>query len=438
VEAPEGGAEPRQLKQSISLFQAIMYGTGLILGAGIYVLIGDAAGIAGNAVWISFIVAAVLATFTGLSYAELSSTFPKSAAEYVFTKNAFGSNFVAFIVGCMIVFVALVSAATVALGFSGYLSVFFPQVPPMIYAVALVGILSFVNFYGITESVWTNVAFTVIELAGLAAIMFAGFVLGSPGDVDFLETPASSSSQLVLGAAGLIFFAYFGFENMANLAEETKNASRVVPRALLASIAITTVVYILVAVSALELVGWQGLASSDAPLAAAAGKALGSNGTLMLSVIALFATSNTVLIMLVSGSRIIFGIARDGAFPAKLAGIHPSRQTPWIAVMIAMVVTIVAVAASSGSIESVANVAVFSIFIVYGFVNLSLIWLRYSKPDLKRPFRSPANVGRFPVLAGLGLVTSIAMLFQFPIQTAVAGLSVMAASALLYKIKKGR
>jgi basic amino acid/polyamine antiporter, APA family len=147
------GDESYQLKRSISLFQAIMYGTGLILGAGIYVLIGDAAGIAGNAVWVSFMIAAVIASFTGLSYAELSSTFPKSAAEYVFAKNAFGSNFVAFIVGCLIVFVALVSAATVAIGFAGYISVFFPQAPELLYALALIGVLSFVNFYGIRESV---------------------------------------------------------------------------------------------------------------------------------------------------------------------------------------------------------------------------------------------------------------------------------------------
>jgi len=141
-----GNEATNQLKRSISLFQAVMYGTGLILGAGIYVLIGDAAGIAGNAIWISLLIASVIAAFTGLSYAELSSAFPKSAAEYVFAKNAFGSNFIAFIVGCLIVFVALVSAATVAIGFAGYLLVFFQQIPLMVYAVALIGILSLVNF----------------------------------------------------------------------------------------------------------------------------------------------------------------------------------------------------------------------------------------------------------------------------------------------------
>ena len=164
---------PQELKRSINLFQATMYGVGLILGAGIYVIIGDVAAVVGNAMWISFIVASIIALFTGLSYAELSSIFPKSAAEYVFAKNVFGSHFIALVVGCLIIFVAVASAATVALGFSGYLtSAFFPQFNPILVAVVLVAALSFVNFYGIVQSVWMNTTFTFIELAGLAIIEF--------------------------------------------------------------------------------------------------------------------------------------------------------------------------------------------------------------------------------------------------------------------------
>ena len=163
------------LKRRITLPQAIMYGVGLILGAGIYVLIGDVAAISGNTLWISFIVAAIIATLTGLSYAELTSIFPKSAAEYVFVKEAFGVNFLALIVGCLIIFVAVTSAAAVSLGFSGYLSVFLPQYPHIIYAIILVIVLSFVNFYGITESVWTNIVFTLVEITGLLIIIIVGF-----------------------------------------------------------------------------------------------------------------------------------------------------------------------------------------------------------------------------------------------------------------------
>ncbi len=415
-----------QLKEGIGLFQAVMYGTGLILGAGIYVLIGDVAGIAGNAVWVSFIVAAVIAAFTGLSYAELSSMYPKSAAEYVFTKNAFGNNMLAFVAGWMIIFVAIVSAAAVALGFSGYLASFIPGVNPILAAILLVGALSGVNFAGIRESAWMNTAFTVIEIAGLAIIIGAAFALGLPAQTDYYEMPPAVTSPslaltAILGAAGLVFFAYFGFENLANVAEETKNARRAIPVALIASIAITTTIYILLAVSAVALAGWEGLSSTGAPLAFAAQKALGNAGVVMLSSIALFATTNTVLVLLVSGSRIMFGMAQDGALPKALAFVHRSRRTPMVAAGATMALVMAAVALSSGSIGTVASVAVFEIFAVYILVNLSLIRLRYSKPELERPFRSPFSVRGFPVLAGLGAATSAAMLTQFDYVTAMAG-----------------
>lgn len=219
----------------------------------------------------------------------------------------FVSKFVAFIVGCLIVFVVLVSAATVAIGFAGYVSVFFPQAHQVVYAVALIGALSFVNLYGIRESVWTNVAFTLIELAGLLIIILAGMLLNPGASIDFFETPATTTSSasafvLIMSAAG--FNSYY------------------------------TAVYILVAISALDLVGWKELSLSDAPLATAAGKAFGDRNTLMLSIIALFATSNTILMMLVAGSRIIFCIAKDGAFPTKLARVYPTWRTLWAAVIL--------------------------------------------------------------------------------------------------------
>jgi basic amino acid/polyamine antiporter, APA family len=215
------------------------------------------------------------------------------------------------------------------------------------------------TFYGISESIWTNVIFTLIELAGLAVVILAAFMLGSIVNTNYYEVPSTSGLAAntvlptsgsekateesfisflqsgaiasIIGATGLIFFAYYGFENMANIAEEIKNPSKVIPKALLISIVITTVVYILVALSTVSLVGWKELSSSDAPLAVAAEKAFGNQGILMLSVIALFATSNTVLMMLISGSRIIYGISRDGSsciFPTILQTIHHTRRTP--------------------------------------------------------------------------------------------------------------
>lgn len=420
-----------------------MYGVGLILGAGIYVLIGDIAGIAGNAMWISFIIAALIAVFTGLSYAELASVFPKSAAEYVFVKNAFGSNLFAFVAGWLIVFVAVVSAATVAIGFSGYLLNFFPQANPILSTVILVVVLSAINFVGIRESAWMNTVFTLVELSGLVIIIALGIFLGSPAQTNYYEMPpAVTNSSLaagsLLGAVGLIFFAYYGFENLANIAEETKNARRTIPAALIISIIVTTAVYILVAVSAVSLVGWEALSSSDAPLALAAEKVFGNAGIVMLSAIALFATTNTVLMMLVSGSRIVYGMASDRALPFSLSAVHRTTRTPFKAIAVVMVLTIAVVVASAGRIESVARVAVFGIFLVYVFVNMSLIWLRYKQPGLERPFRSPVRIKKFPLLAGLGLLTSLLMLTQFDLLTAAFGAAAIMSAIAYYAVWRRR
>ncbi|MEM3094213.1 MAG: APC family permease [Nitrososphaera sp.] len=425
------------LKRNINLFQAVMYGVGLILGAGIYVLIGDVAGIAGNAMWISFVIAAVIATFTGLSYAELSSIFPKSAAEYVFAKNAFKNNLVAFVTGWMITFVAVASAAAVAIGFSGYLASFLPQFDPVLSAVALLAALSAINFIGIRESVWMNTTFTLIELAGLAIVVLAAVLLGSFAGVDYYELPPAASTLslsvgAIIGAAGLVFFAYYGFENLANISEETKNAPRTIPKALIISIAVTTGVYILIAVSAIALVGWEALSSTGAPLALAAEKAFGNVGVTVLSAIALFATSNTVLMMLIAGSRIMYGMSRERALPAALGRVHPATKTPWIAVVLMMLLTSAMVVFSRGSISAVANIAVFAIFMVYALVNLALIWLRHKQPELERPFRSPVRIGWFPVLAGLGFITSLAMLTQFDSGTMIAGAATVAVGLASY------
>ena len=417
-----------------------MYGVGLILGAGIYVLIGDVAAIAGNAMWISFVIAAVIAAFTGLSYAELSSMFPKSAAEYVFVKNAFKSNIWAFISGWLITFVALASAAAVAIGFSGYLRVFFPQFDPVLLAIGLVLALSAINFKGIRESILMNTSFTLIELAGLVIIVVAALSLGSFSAADYYEMPPGTSASMtltvgaILGAAALAFFAYFGFENLANIAEETRNAPKTIPKALLISVAATTGIYILIAVSAVALVGWEELSATQAPLALAAEKAFGRVGVTVLSVIALFATSNTVLMMLVAGSRIMFGMAREHALPSAVAKVHHTTKTPWIAVFLTMMLTISIVALSRGSISVVANVAVFLIFMVYSIVNLSLIWLRYKRPELERPFKSPISISWFPLLAGFGLITSLAMLMQFDSGTMMGGVATIITGLASYVI----
>jgi APA family basic amino acid/polyamine antiporter len=243
------------------------------------VIIGDVAGIAGNAMWISFILAALIAMVTGFSYAELSSIFPKSAAEYVYSKNAFDSNLVGSIAGCMIIFVSIVSAATVAIGFAEYFAaLFFSQFNPILFAIILIILLSFINFYGISESIRINTTFAFIELAGLVLIIIAGLWIGSPTGTDYFQIPGNVSLHQVPYDVAIV----------------------------LLSITFTTVV----AFAVTALVGWEDLSESPTPLALVAEEAFGRSGDLILSTIALFATSNTCLMMLISGSRIIYGMSK--------------------------------------------------------------------------------------------------------------------------------
>ncbi|MBM3903773.1 MAG: amino acid permease [Thaumarchaeota archaeon] len=423
-----------ELKRHLGLFHTTMYGVGLILGAGIYALIGDAAGQAGNSVWISFVLAAISAVFTGLSYAELSSMYPKAAAEYLFVKNAFKNNFVAFLVGWLTLFVAVISAAAIALGFGGYFTQLF-QIPIVLAAVLIIAILTFVNYFGIRESSSMNIVFTIIEAAGLAIVIWAGMTITGV-EIDYFEMPHGFSG--IFSAFTLVFFAYIGFENIANIAEEIKNPRKVLPRAIILAVSITAIVYILVSISAVRVLDWQALDASFAPLSDVIKTALGQEWGFGILIIALFATTNTVLIMLVSGSRILYGVSVDKALPAIFSAIHQKRKTPWIAVILIGSLSVGFVFV--GDIGTVANISVFAIIMVFVLVNLSLIWLRYKEPNADRQFKSPGNIGKFPILAALGIITPILGIIQFDSFVILMGLGVVASGALFYfiynKIKK--
>jgi len=407
-----------------------MYGVGLILGAGIYVLIGEAAGIAGDAIWISFALGSIVALFAGFSYAELSSIFPKAAAEYVFIKNAFKNNFFAFIIGWLTAITSIITAATVALGFGGYFAEFV-DIPIIISAMGLLVILSIVNFIGIRESSWTNTIFTIIEASGLILIIIIGFTF-SPESVNYLESPSGFSGIAI--AFVLIFFAFIGFEDMANIAEEVRKPKKTIPRAIILSVLISGIIYILVSLAVVRVVNWEELSTSAAPIALVAERGLGSEAHVLLSSIALFAITNTVLITLVAGSRMFYGMAREKVFPSVLGKIHFKTKTPWIAVIMILIISLTFTLV--GDIVIVANITVFAIVITFAAVNLAVIALRYTEPDIKRKFRVPINIGKFPILPLFGLGISIYMGFQFEVEVVLVGLAIIGIGAIFYKISK--
>ena len=418
-----------ELKRNMGLFHLTMYGVGLILGAGIYVLIGEAAGFAGNSVWISFILGAIVALFAGLSFAELSSIFPKVAAEYIFVKNAFKNNFFAFIIGWLTAITAMITAATVALGFGGYFAQFV-NLPITVSAILLIGILSVVNFIGIRESSWANIVFTIIEAAGLILIIVIGFTVSSPEPVNYFESPSGLSGIIV--AFVLSFFAFIGFEAMSNVAEEVRKPKKTIPRAIFLSVVISSLLYVLLTFAVFRVINWEDFSSSSAPLAEVVKISLGAQGQIILTGIALFAITNTVLITLIAGSRILFGMAREKSFPNLLTKVHSKTKTPWIAIIVIMIIALVF--SLIGDIVIVANIAVFAVVITFSAVILSLIVLRYTQPNIERGFKIPGNIGKFPVLPAIGLMILGYMMLQFQMEVVAVGIAIISAGALFYVV----
>jgi APA family basic amino acid/polyamine antiporter len=427
--APRRRRHAPKLKRDIDFLTAVFYGVGIILGAGVYALIGEAAGLAGNALWISFIMGALVASFTGLSYMELISMFPRAAAEYVYVKNAFRNRMLAFNVGWVAIISSIIATSAVALGFAGYFNALtgLPIVP---VAVALVAVMSAVNYAGIKESSRMNMVFCGIELCGLLIVVATAMVFGgsSVASVDYFEMPRGISG--VLGAAALMFFAYLGFEELANLAEETKDARRTLPKALLVSVAVTTALYIMVGISVVSLVGWQELAASNAPLALAVSTLFGDNAFLLMSVIALFAISNTVLVGLIVSSRTIFGMAASGSLPRFLAKVDRSRGTPWAAIAVSMAVSIAFI--FTGRIALVASVTDIGVFYMFFFVNAAVVALRYKIPNARRAFRTPLNIGKMPLTPLFGMVSIVLLASHLQMDALLAGVGLVVAGTAAY------
>lgn len=415
-------SEPK-LKKELGLLPVVLSGIGIILGAGIYVLVGKAAAITGNSVWLSFLIAGIVAAFTGLSFAELSSMYPKAGAEYEYTKNAFGRR-TAFMVGWLSILAGILSSATVALGFGGYFEALFGI--PMIFAgVALIVLSSYIIFLGIKQSTWLAGIITLIELFGLLLIIAIG--LPHIGQVDLLSFNAGIGG--IFTAAALIFFAFIGFEELVRLSEETKNPSKVIPKALIISMVITSVLYILVAISAVSILGAEELGNSNSPLADVAAEVFGANAFVLLAVIALFSTGNTVLLLLLATSRIVYGIGEDKSFPHIVAKIHPTNKTPYIAIFLVMLLSI---GFLFFDISFVASSTDFILFIVFILINASVIALRLKEPNTGRAFKIPLNVKNIPLTAVLGILTCILLIFSVSLEVVALSLAMAFVGVLFY------
>ena len=425
-----------KLKRRISLFALTVYGVGNILGAGIYGLIGSVVGITGNLSWLAFLLASITGALTGLSYAELSAMYPKSAAEFVYTEKAFKKRILSFVLGWVIIFSGILSAATVSLVFGGYLSDLFgisPFLFNILFAIILVLVLSVINFIGINTSTRTNIIFTLIEATGLIIIIIIGFF--GKEEPNFFALPSGSSFAVIFSAVALVFFAYIGFEDIANIAEEVKEPHKNLPKAIIYSIIITTVLYCLTAISVVSIKRYDTI-DPGAPLNDVASVILGDWGGIAMSIIALFATANTVLIMLIVTSRMMYGMARDKALPNGLGKISPKFRTPSLAVLLTMCFTIVPI--FIGNISLVAHATVFGVLLNFIFVNISLLVLRKRQPDIERPFKLKPSIKGLPIISLIGAIICVALLFTFNLETLVIQVVIIIVGIIIFYVMKSK
>ncbi len=388
------------LKRELKLWQLILAGVGVILGAGIYALLGKGAEVAGESIWLSFGIGGIIAFLTGLSYAELSSRFPKAGAEYVYAQSVF-PEWIARICGYALLVVGFTSATTVALGFGGYLSglTSFPIVWGALGVILLSGLILLKG-----AKFGTSLAggISLIEILGLVVVIVIGIPTLSKGFI----IPEITQLPTVLYGTAIVFFAFLGFEELVRMSEETKDAKRKMPIALLAAIAFASVLYVLVSASAIGLVGAEELGKSSSPLATVVKPSFGETGFVLMSLVGLFSTFNTVLLIILAGSRLLYGMGKAKTVPSFFGETRNSQP------MYALLATVL----FSCSLLMIPDITIlaqmtdallFSVFAVMNLVVLKLHW----KKSPSTGFRVPLDVGIVSLPALLGLVSSLGMLF---------------------------
>ncbi len=405
----------------------IFYGIGDILGAGIYALVGKVAAEAGTAAWASFLVSAALAAVTGLAYAELCARVPRSAGAAAFAAEAFGGTLMPHLVGFFVLASGVTSAATVSLAAHGYLRSFV-ELPPTVAALALIGLMALIAFIGVRESVAANNAFTVMEVSGLLLVIAVGlaYAFKRPA-VELAAALAPDAGPLaVLAGATLAFYAFIGFEDLANLAEEAKDPVRDIPRAILVSVAVSTVFYLVVVCVVLWSMTPAQAAATPRPLLEVVRLSGFPLPDWCFAGVALFAIANTGLANFIMASRLLYGLGDQGLAPAILARVHETRRTPWVSILLAAAVTAALVlTAGEKGVALLAKTTAVLLMLAFLASHVSLILLRRRAPAGPGVFAAPA----FTPYAGI--FACLLLLSQAPREAFLrAGVALVVALAL--------
>lgn len=427
------------LARHIGLFSLVVYGVGDMVGAGIYAMIGVAAGVMGNAVWLSFVVSMVAALLSGLSYASLGSRHPRAGGASFIVQRAYRKQFLSYLVGLSVAASGLTSMAAGANAFSKTLANFLPALPLQLIIAAFLIVLSVINLVGIRESIAANLICTIVEVAGLLFVITVGMRYW--GSVDYLQTPAGHTVNLsmLLSGAVLTFFAFIGFEDMLNVSEEVKTPERTLPWGIMIALLIVTILYIAISITAVSVVDGSKLADPKlgAPLAQITAVASPWLPTWIYPVITLFAIGNTALLNYVMGSRLLYGMAKQGLVPACLGAVHGRFRTPHFAISIlGAIVLVLALIGNIGQLASATSLLLLGCFCL---VNIALIILKLRPDEAKGSFEIPM------IIPALGAVVCAALIYArvrtpaassdgLPAPT-IAGLLVLAISALYFTLR---
>jgi len=411
-----------ELPRQLGLLDAVSVGLGAIIGAGIFVLIGIAAGLAGSGVLLAVVLSGVSASFTALSFSELGAALPRAGGVYEYGHTLI-SPFVGFIMGWLWVSGNIVLGATASLGFGNYLSSAFPGIPPKAAALGLVLVVTLLNAIGTKLTAGVNNVIVAVKV--LVLVVFSAVGLANVNPANF-GNPLGRGLAPILQAAGFFYFAYIGFPRISTMAEEVKDPERTIPRAILLALFISMAVYLLTAAAAVGLIGWERLSESQAPLAEAA-EAIGLSSLLYAG--GLLATFSVVLTSVMGQSRVFFAMARNEEVPYSLSRVHRRLGTPMYTVLLSG--TIMAVLVLTVDLSSLAGLT--SICVLSTHVLTNYAALRLPREGLKVRF----DVRGIPVHAYLGVLLSMALVASLAPSSGVLGLLVFLLGTAWYVSYKG-
>ncbi len=398
------------LQRRIGLLALTFYGVGDILGAGVYGLIGKAAGEMGNGIWIGFVIGAIAATLTGLSYASLGSRYPKAGGCAYILHKAFKKPMLSYVVGLSVFFAGITSMATSSKAFAGYLVPLLPFLSSGMAVTIFILLISAIVLIGIRTSMALNIVCTVIEVTGLLIVIFVGFKFIGSVDYTNMQTATSTAPGInwgrALSGAVLTFYSFIGFEDMLNVSEEVKKPAVTIPKALLISVFISSSIYLILSLVAVSVIPPSVLSKSTQPLVDVVKTAAPGFPTRIFSVISLFALFNTALLNFITGSRLIYGMSKQELLPAFLSKVTKSGS-PYVAIFTQ--VALFAALAMASNISHLAKSTSAFLLISYILMNMALVKLKRTDPEGKGKFEIPSIIPIAGALVCAGMLVNVTM-----------------------------